>query len=241
MKRINWIFSLSSLAVLLVTIERFSFTTKIILQPYSFLRLHEGVQMFVIILLTVITPFLLLLEITSNFKTLQKRKDLMLILVFVVGVYFYATGNGLHEVSSFFFNTYCDTKNIHGQLCGGLFFNDYYTGNIFYFIGGIFMIVPLLFLEKERPNKNWEKKDLFPLISNAVIYAFAIFAYAAFDLVLVGLIYSVLMTVIAAFFFLQIRKHYIHYPVITYTLLTYALGTSAALVTRFAYTIYLIG
>ncbi len=36
MKRLNWLLPLMSLNVLVVTLEQFSFTTQVILQPYSF-------------------------------------------------------------------------------------------------------------------------------------------------------------------------------------------------------------
>ena len=232
MKRINLLFTLSSLSVLLVTLERFSFTTKILLQPYNFMRLHEIVQMVFIILFTVVIPFLLLKEITNNFATLKTKKGYLLILLFVIGVYFYATGNGVHEVSSFNFNNYCDTQNFSGDLCGGFFINDYYTGNIFYFAGGAMMVISLLYLEKLKPSNGFTKKDMKILAANALIYAFAIFAYAAFDKVLVGLIYSLIISIISINLFLQIKNKYLEYPVITYTTLTYTIGTLAALVVR---------
>lgn len=232
MNRLNRIFTLSSVSVLLVTIERFSFTTKVLLQPYSFMRLHEMFQIIVLILLTVIVPFLLFKEVTGNFETIKKQKGFWMSLLFLIGVYFYATGNGMHETAGFFFNQYCDVKNFIGQLCGGLFFNDYYTGNIFYFIGAALMVIPLLFLEKILPNKEYQEKDLAVTLINAVIYAFAIFAYAAFDRVLVGLAYSIIVSLIALWFFVPIRKKYLSYPIITYTTTTYVLGTLTALIVK---------
>lgn len=233
MKKINLLFTLSSLSVILVTVERFSFTTKVLLQPYSFMRLHEIIQMTFVILLTVIIPFLLIREVTNNFDTFKSKKGIILALLSIVGIYYYATGNGIHEVASFTFNQYCDTKNFTGDLCGGLFFNDYYTGNIFYFVGGALMVTSLMLFEKLSPNKNWGKKDMRILVVNAVLYAVAIFAYAAFDRVLVGLVYSLIMTLISLYIFLPLRKKYLHYPVISYTALTYTLGTLAAIVVRF--------
>ena len=44
MSRLNVLLTLSSLDVLLVTVECFSFTTQIALQLASFLRLHEVLQ-----------------------------------------------------------------------------------------------------------------------------------------------------------------------------------------------------
>lgn len=231
MHRLNILFSLSSLSVLLVTVERFSFTARILLQPYSFLRLHEIVQMTVLILLTVLIPALLLREITQNFKNLKQR-EFLLLLLFISGVYFYATGNGVHELASFLFNHYCQFKAFTGDLCGGFFFNDYYTGNIFYFIGGFMMVASLLLLEKGRPNDSYKRRDLIPTIINASIYAFAIFAYAAFDRVLVGITYSIATTLFAVVLFLQVRTRYLQYPVTTYTALTYLLGTIPAVIIR---------
>lgn len=233
MNKLNLLFSLSSLSVILVTIERFSFTTKILLQPYNFLRLHELIQMSLLILLTVLIPFLLLKEVTNNFESLKFKKGLILGLIFITGIYFYATGNGLHEVSSFNLNEFCDLKNFSGDLCNSFFFNDYYTGNILYFIGATLMVGSLLLLEGLKPNSKYQKKDLSVTLINAVIYAFAIFAYAAFDKVLVGLIYSVFVCLFADFLFLKIRKKYLQYPITTYTAATYTLGTLAALITRF--------
>lgn len=233
MSRLNWLFTFSSFSVILITIERFSFTTKILLQPFNFLRLHELVQVSVLILLTVIIPFLILKEVTRNFESLKNKKTFSLFLLFIIGIYFYATGNGIHEISSFNFNNFCDVKSFSGNQCGGFFFNDYYTGNILYFIGAALMVGSLMFLEKTNRNKNYKKKDLAITVVNAAIYAFAIFAYAAFDVVLIGIIYSVIVTVVADILFLQIRKKYLQYPVIFYTALTYSLGTIVAILFRF--------
>lgn len=233
MNRLNWLFTLSSLSVILVTIERFSFTTKILLQPFNFLRLHELVQMTVLILLTAIIPFLILKEVTHNFESIKIKKGFFLFLLFIIGIYFYATGNGVHEMSSFNFNNFCDVKNFSGNLCGGFFFNDYYTGNILYFIGAALMVGSLMLFEKINPSKNYKKKDLLITIINSVIYAFAIFAYAAFDVVSVGIIYSVIIMLFAGILFLKVRKKYLEYPFIFYTAMTYSVGTIAALIFRF--------
>jgi hypothetical protein len=216
-----------------VTIERFSFTTKILLQPYNFLRLHELIQMVFIILATVLIPFFLFKEASVNFESLKSKRGLLWAIVFITGVYFYATGNGVHELASFDFNTYCDPKNITNELCNGLFFNDYYTGNIMYFLGAGLMIIPLLFLERMKPNKTYTKKDVNITVINAVIYAFAIFAYSAFDKVLVGLTYSLIIMILADLLYLKTRKKYLQYPITFYTALTYTIGTVAAIILRF--------
>ncbi len=233
MHKLNILFTLSSLSVILVTIERFSFTTKVLLQPYNFLRLHEVIQMTLFILLTVLIPFFILYVISDSFSLFSKKKYVWLPTLFLIGIYFYSTGNGVHEMASYTLNQYCNVKALSGIFCNGQFFNDYYTGNIFYFAGGIFMVLALLFTEKVFPNKTYSKSDIAITIINAVVYAFAIFAYSAFDPVLVGLIYSLIIMVVADVLWFVYRKKYLAYPVIFYTALTYSVGTVAALLVRF--------
>ncbi len=233
MHKLNILFSLASLSVILVTIERFSFTTKVLLQPYNFLRLHEAFQMTTIILITVLIPFFILYYTSDMLKLFVNKKFVWILVLFVGGVYFYATGNGLHEMASFTLNQYCNVKSLTGTFCNGQFFNTYYTGNIFYFLGGLFMVLAYVLAEKINPNLTYRKKDVAITVINAVIYAFAIFAYAAYDPVLVGLVYSVILMLIADVLWFRVRKNYLQYPVIFYTGLTYTLGTIAALIIRF--------
>ena len=162
-----------------------------------------------------------------------KKNFVWILVLFIGGVYFYATGNGLHEMASYTLNQYCNVKSLSSILCNGLFINDYYTGNILYFIGGIFIVLSLLLTEKINPNLTYSKKDVTVTAINAVIYAFAIFAYAAFDPVMVGLVYSVIIMFIADVLWFGIRKKYLQYPVIFYTALTYTVGTVAAVLVRF--------
>ncbi|MBI3443364.1 hypothetical protein HY008_01710 [Candidatus Woesebacteria bacterium] len=232
MKKLNLYLTLLSINVLLVTVERFSFTTKIILQPYSFLRLHEIFQMSVIILFTVIIPFFVLKDVTNNFAALKTTRGTLLGLLFLVGIYFYATGNGLHEVASHLFNTFCDTKSITNTLCGSMFFNDYYVGNILYFIGAFMFTVAIIVFERGNPNKNFTKKDMLITLGNGVVYAFAIFAYAAFDRVLVGLVYSLVTAFTSIYLLVSAREKFIRLPYTTYSAFAFTLASVASLLVR---------
>jgi hypothetical protein len=233
MKAINILFTLSSLNVLLVTLERFSFTTKVVLQPYNFLRVHELVQMTFLILFTVIIPCFLLKEITNNFSSLKTKKGQLLGLLFVVGIYFYATGNGLHEVSSFLFNQYCDTKHFTSQICKSMFFNDYYTGNIYFFIGAFMSNLALILLERMNPVDRLVRKDIVILTINSVVYAFTIFAYAAFDTVLVGLVFAIFSFVVVNGLLFTSKQKYSQLPFTLYCAIAYTLGTIASVIIRF--------
>lgn len=232
MKRLNLLFGLTSLVVVLISVERFSFTTKVLLQPDSFLRLHELVQMTILILASALLPFFILKEITNNFETLKTRKGMILGTLFIAGIYFYATGNGLHELASFQFNHFCDTKHFTSELCKSMFFNDYYTGNMLYFIGAFFMNMSLVLLELVKPRLRMTRKDIAPVVINSLIYALAIFAYSGFDRVLVGLIFSLIMMFTVDTILLINRKKYTRLPFTVYTALTYTLGALAALAIR---------
>lgn len=219
--------------MLLISIERFSVTTKILLQPYNFLRLHEILQMTTLILFTVILSLFTLREVTNKFTALKIKYGQLLLLMFIIGIYFYATGNGLHEVSSFNFHNFCNTKTIENDICGSFFFNNYYVGNILFFIGGILVTLSLFSFEKMNTVSTFNKKDLVILTINAVVYSLAIFAYAAFDKVSVGFIYVSIMTVISGYFFWNIKKQYTRYPLIIYTTIAYLLGFVLSLFQRF--------
>jgi hypothetical protein len=160
-------------------------------------------------------------------------REIVLSVLFITGIYFYSTGNGVHEVASYIFNSFCDTANIVPGFCGSSFFNDYYFGNILYFIGGYLMTVVLLLLERNNPPVDYDRKNWTILLVNAVVFAFAIFAYSAFDRVLVGLIYSLVTTLTILALLVTSNKRYSRLPYTTYALVTYALGTTASLIVRF--------
>jgi hypothetical protein len=222
--RLNWLFTATSLAVVLVTIERFSPTVAVLLPPHDFLRLHEVVQMSVLILLTVIIPALQLWELSGG------APKLWAFAAFVIGAYFYATGNAVHEQASFAYNTYCPVGP--HNLCDGLFFNTYYAGNIGFFAGALIMTVTLLLVERGRPRAAFGGGALAILAVNAVIYSLTVLAYAGFDLVLVGLVYSLVAALVSIGLFVSVRRRWREHPFITYSTIVYVLGTVASAVVR---------
>lgn len=234
MNRLNTLFTLTSLSVVLVTLERFSFTRHVLLPPHQFLRLHELVQMTVVILFTVVIPALVLREVSQDFSALRSTAGAWLFLAFVAGVYFYATGNGVHEMASFALGVSCDPDHVSGDFCGGLFVNDFYTGNILYFVGAFLMTASILVLERGNPSDRYREGGLTVLVVNAVVFALTVLAYAGFDRVLVGLVYSIVMLVFVLACFLPVRRRYREFPFTTYTAIVYTLGTLASVVARIA-------
>ena len=234
MKRLHILFSLTSLSVALVIIERLSFTTRILLQPYDFLRLHEVVQILVLILATVLIPFFLFKTVTDDFALLKaNKKNMFLGVLFITGIYFYASGNAFHELASFTLNQYCDVKNISGPLCQGLFFNDYYAGNVLYFIGLFLITVIPVLIEISQPLFIMQRRDFWLILPNALIYALAIVAYAGLDVVVVGFFYALITALFVIGVLLVNLKNRGHLPVTNYTMLTYVVGTIVTCIVRF--------
>ena len=235
MNRLNVLLTLSSLDVLLVTIERFSFTTRVVLQPYSFLRLHEVLQIATLILFTVLIPTFVLREVTHGFATLASRAGMLLLVAFVAGIYFYATGNGIHELASFQYNTFCVPADANPSvMCQGMFFNDYYFGNGLYFVGAFLMNTSLIVLEGMRPQPPTRRRDMIVATANALVYALAIIAYAAFDVVAVGLVFTVISMVTIDLLLWRARQPLLTRPFTYYAAVAYTVGGAIGIVLRFA-------
>jgi len=232
MKRINTIVTLYTLTALVIIVERLSPATQILLQPYNFIRLHEINQTIIFLPITVILSFFVLKTVTDNFQTLNRKLNTVLAVVFLCGAYLYGAGEGWHEVASFTLNTYCDTRNLAGNLCQGLFINDYYAGNLIFFVGGVMMNGVLLALATQQRMERFNNKDLAILLFNSLVYAFTWFAYAAFDVVSLGLFFASLLAVISIVAFIKIKRNIREYPYITYSVVAYTLATIATLIYR---------
>jgi len=233
MHRLNVLLTLASLNVLLVTIERFSFTTQVLLQPYSFLRLHEVLQIATLILFTVIIPVFVLREVTHGFDTLKTRAGMALLVCLVIGIYFYATGNGIHELASFQLNTFCPETAAPSVICQGMYFNDYYFGNGLYFIGAFLMNTALIVLEGIQPLATASRRDMIITTVNALVYSLAIIAYAAFDVVVVGLVFTVISMLTIDLLLWRSRQPVATRPFTYYAAVAYTIGGVLGIALRF--------
>lgn len=232
MKRINLIVTLYTLTAFIIIVERLLPATQVLLQPYDFIRLHEINQTVLFLPITVLLSFFVLKSVTDNFQTLQRRFNTFLGALFVCGAYLYGAGEGWHEVASFTLNTYCGAANLSGNLCQGLFINDYYAGNLIFFVGGVMMNTVLLALATQRRMERFTNTDLAILFGNSLVYAFSWFAYAAFDIVLLGLIFVTLLAIISLLACAKVQWNMREYPYIAYSAVAYSLATIATAIYR---------
>ena len=233
MKQLNLIFSLYSLTAFIIIVERLSPTTKILLPPDNFIRLHEINQTIIFLSISIILSFLILKSVTNNFQTLRTKGSTLLLALFILGAYLFGAGEGWHEVASFTLNQYCNVDHVVGSLCKGLFINDFYAGNIIFFIGGLLMNTSLMIFALKKPSNLFSNNDIYILLLNSIVYAFTWMAYAAFDKVLIGLLFSSILMIISLGFLTVIRKRLREYPYILYSATAYSLATIVSIIIRF--------
>jgi hypothetical protein len=233
MNRLNILFSLYSLTALVVIIERLLPATRGLLQPYNFIRLHEINQTVIFLSITIVLSVLFLKEISNNFQSLRDKGNTLLLCIFVVGVYLYGAGEGWHEVASFTLNQYCNLHNLTGNLCNGLFINDFYAGNIIFFIGGLMSNITLMIFALRRAMKPFSKKEITILVLNSIVYAFTWFAYAAFDTVAVGLFFLLILMIVSDIFYWKVKSKITAYPFILYSALAFSLATIGTILVKF--------
>ena len=226
MKTVNRLITLVSLTTVVITLERISPTTRILLPPYDFLHLHEVVQVGLITAFSVLISFLVLRAVSRNFSLLQDLRGAILGSLFVLGVYFYATGNGAHEVASFMFNEFCDTKHFSSAACGSMYINDYFFGNVVYFVGLGLSTIAVILLELRRPDLSYTRKDARVTVANGLVLALTFIAYDAFDRVAVGLVSTI---VLAAIYDLLLLRSKARFRTVPFTLYS-ALGFTVAAV-----------
>lgn len=231
MNRLNWLFTYYSIIALVIIIERL--LPSPILPPFNFIRLHQFNQTVIFITATVVLSFFYLKLFTNDFLALKNRGYSFFMLIFLVGIYLYGAGEGWHEIASFTLNTYCNPKKILGNLCHGLFINDYYAGNIIFFVGSIFVTIVLLYLSSKFTSKKFNAQEMIVLVLNSLVYAFTWFAYAAFDVVLIGLMFSTLLMLISWAFLIKVKYKFRDYPFITYSTIAYTLSTLTTIFFKF--------
>jgi hypothetical protein len=213
----NRLISLISILAVLITVERASLSTHVLLQPDGFLHLHEVLQMGLLTTASVVISFLLLRTVSDRFRLIATGQGLALGIAFLVGTYFYATGNGSHEIASFFLGHYC--RGAAGRpVCSASYIDDYFFGNIVYFAGLGLSNLSLVLLELKNPVTGWsEPLNRGITVVNALILAISFVAYDGVDRVAVGLTATIIFAIVYLGIVLWNRPRLADVPFTTYT------------------------
>jgi len=90
----------------------------------------------------------------------------------------------------------------------------------------------LLALATQQKMDRFNNNDMIILLVNSLVYAFTWFAYAAFDVVLLGLYFAALLAIISIAAWLKVKRNMREYPYITYSVVAYTLATIATIMYR---------
>lgn len=230
--RVNWLLTALSLLAVVITVERVSPTTTVLLGPNGYLHLHEFLQMGAITAASTIISFLLLRAVSGEFAALRDLRYLILGCLFILGSYYYATGNGAHEVASFMFNQFCNTKHFSSAPCRAMYADDYYYGNIVYFLGLGLSDLALILIERDYPGALMDRKNLWITIGNGLLLALTFFVYDAFDRVSIGLVSTVVYALVFGALLLTARAPGRALPFTLYSTLGFAAAAVAAVPVR---------
>lgn len=224
MKNIHLIFTGLSLTIILLSVNRLTTFTTGYLQPYEFLRWLDFNAMLPIPLLSVLLYFLLRNQIIYE-STFKKTVSFVLLnLLLISGIYFFAAGSGNHEVTNYLNTRFCNSGKVNSSICNIIKYNDDEFSHYVYYLGFVLMNVSLMFLEYNFPKKSRVlKKDLLLIIPNSLLIALGIFANLAFEEIGIDLWVFALVMVLALF--LLSRKYKVsQLPVTFYFALSYTLG-----------------
>ncbi|MCL4384270.1 hypothetical protein M1116_02360 [Patescibacteria group bacterium] len=215
--------SLLSIGLLAMTAGGLLGTGAVYLEPDDFLRLHELIQIAVILPLTIVIAFMILRTVTGRFQKLQNGLGIALGVIFFLGIYFYAVGNGIHEVTNFFLNSYCDLTLVPGTFCRGLAVNDFYLSNLFIFGGAYLVNLSLIILERMAPV-SINGRELILVAINSLILAAIIAINVTRGTVAISMVYALLTMITTDIFFLFRKVSWRQVPLTLYLAIAYTIG-----------------
>jgi hypothetical protein len=94
------------------------------------------------------------------------------------------------------------------------------------------MNASVLVLATQHREQRFDNRDMAILLVNSIVYAFTWFAYAAFDVVLLGLYFATLLAIISIVAWLKVKRNMREYPYIAYSVVAYTLATIATIMYR---------
>jgi hypothetical protein len=229
MKKIHWILTGLTFSIIILSLNRLTTLTSGYLQPYEFLRWLDFNAMLPIPLLSVLLYYLLWRQVSWN-DTFQKTgKYVVLALLFISGVYFFAAGSGTHEVTNYLNTRFCDAGRTRNTICNIIAYNDDEFSHYVYYLGFILLNISLMFLEFFQPRKTKvTNRDIVFVGLNSLLIGLGIFANLAFEEIGLDLVFFGSVMVLALVL-LVLKKSTYRLPVIFYFAASYTLGVAGTI------------
>src|SRR5918911_2238069 len=230
MKRTHWTLTGLSFTIVLLSLNRLTSFTAVYLQPYEFLRWVDFNAMLPIPLFSVVLYYLLKRQITYDSPFRNTSRYVLLMVLFISGVYLFGAGSGDHEVTNYLNARFCEGGGAESTLCNIIGYNDDEFSHYVYYLGFILLKVSLIFMEYSMPRRQQaSRKDLFFILLNSLLIGLGIFANLAFEEIGLDLVFfgSVLLLALALLWFGK-RSIY-ELPVIFYFAASYSLGVIGTL------------
>ena len=224
MKKIHWTLTGLSLIIVLLSLNRLTPFIAGYLQPYEFLRWVDFNAMLPIPLVSVVLYYLLQRQITYD-SPFRNNKYILLMVLFISGVYLFGAGSGEHEVTNYLNARFCKRGDVESTLCNIVGYNDDEYSHYVYYVGCILLNVSLIFIEFCMPRRQQaSRRDIFIVLLNSLLISLGILANLAFEEIGLDLLFfgSVLLLALALLLFGKRRVYEL--PIIFYFAASYSPG-----------------
>ena len=183
---------------------------------------------------SVILYFLLKNEIIKDSPFRKTAIYLILNLLLISGIYFFAAGSGTHEFANYLHFKFC-RSDPSTSLCNIIIYNDDRFSHYVYYIGFILMNIALMFMEFFSPRKEKiSRKDLIFVTLNSLVIAFGIFANLAFEEALLDLFFFGSVMILSLYLLLKDKKMSLKMPILYYFASSYTIGIVSTIIYKLA-------
>ena len=185
-------------------------------------------------LMAIILYFLLRQQIV--YESLFKKSALfiMLNILLITGIYFFAAGSGIHEVTNYLHFRFCEKQIINKTLCSIVVYNDDQFSHYVYYLGFVLMNIALMFLEYKMPRKKAVvTKDLLLIIPNSLFIALGIFDNLAFEKIGIDLWVFTSVMALAIYLLFFAKRKFSQLPITFYFGAAYTLGVLSTFIYKY--------
>lgn len=194
--RIHALLGVQTLVVVLLSINRLSSFTLGYVAPNQFLRWVDLNNMLVLPLMSLVAFYLLKKHLEAR-GSAGSRRQLLLNLAFIVGVYGLGASYGDHEVTNYLHARFC-ADGAGSDLCRIMIFNDDAFSHWVFFTSFVLINGSLLFFQALFPSQagltGW---DVALLLANGLFIGLGIFANLAFEVIGLDLYVVALLALLA--------------------------------------------